>query len=171
MIERVWAMPSRDTFSIRPISEWIDSAMYGGAVPGLVIDPFAGFSKIADVTNDLNAQCEADYQMDALDFLKTFRDASVGAVLYDPPYSLRQVKECYDGVGHALTGHQSQHFFSDIKNEIARVTAPGGIVLSFGWSSQGIGKARGFAWERILLVPHGGIHNDTICVAERKVSE
>jgi hypothetical protein len=44
----------------------------------------------------------------------------------------------------------------------------GGIVLSFGWNTNGIGLARGFNIEEILLVAHGGAKNDTICTVERK---
>lgn len=32
----------------------------------------------------------------------------------------------------------------------------------------GIGKTLGFNIEEILLVAHGGWHNDTICTVERK---
>lgn len=45
----------------------------------------------------------------------------------------------------------------------------GGKVISFGWNSCGIGKTRGFEIERILIVCHGGHHNDTICTVEKKV--
>jgi hypothetical protein len=44
----------------------------------------------------------------------------------------------------------------------------GTIALSFGWSSVGFGKNRGWRMIEILLVCHGGAHNDTICVAEVK---
>ena len=33
----------------------------------------------------------------------------------------------------------------------------------------GFGIQRGFKMERILLVPHGGPHNDTIVTVERKI--
>ena len=59
--------------------------------------------------------------------------------------------------------------WSNWKEEIARVVSPGGIVLSFGWNTVGIGKSRGFEIEDILLVSHGGMHNDTICMKERKL--
>ena len=36
------------------------------------------------------------------------------------------------------------------------------------WSSGGIGKKYDFAIKKILLVPHGGWHNDTICTVEIK---
>lgn len=47
--------------------------------------------------------------------------------------------------------------------------ARGLYVITFGWNSGGIGKTNGFEIEQILLVPHGGWHNDTICTVERKL--
>jgi hypothetical protein len=42
------------------------------------------------------------------------------------------------------------------------------MAISFGWSSNGIGKTLNFEQLEILIVAHGGIHNDTICTVERK---
>ena len=54
-------------------------------------------------------------------------------------------------------------------DEIKRILKPNGLALCFGWNSNGIGKTRGFEMLEVLLVPHGGSKNDTICTAERKV--
>lgn len=43
------------------------------------------------------------------------------------------------------------------------------IVLSFGWNRSGMGKKLGFELVELLLVCHGAAHNDTICVAERRL--
>ena len=59
-------------------------------------------------------------------------------------------------------------FWSRAKDECARILRPGGKALCFGWSSMGLGKMRGFEMKRILLVPHGGTRNDTICTVEVK---
>lgn len=133
-------------------------------------DPFANKSETGAITNDLNPNYNTDYHMDALDFLKMFNDESVDGVLYDPPYSPRQTSECYNKVGIELTSrHTSSAFWGDQKKEIARIVKKGGKVISFGWNSGGIGKTKGFKIERILLVPHGGWHNDTICTVETKI--
>ncbi len=161
-IQRDWAMPNHNTFSVKPIREWI------GTLEGVVIDPFARGSRLASVTNDLNPDFDTDYNMDALDFLKKFDDNSVDQVLFDPPYSPRQLKECYNDIGQTLHDTKSS-VWSNWKKEIARIVKPGGYVLSFGWNTVGIGKTRGFKIQDILLVCHGGMHNDTICVKERKV--
>ena len=59
-------------------------------------------------------------------------------------------------------------FYTLRKREIARIVKPGGTVISFGWNSGGIGESCNFDIEEILIVPHGGAHNDTICTVEHK---
>ena len=45
----------------------------------------------------------------------------------------------------------------------------GGFCISFGWNSNGMGKNRGFEIVEILLVAHGGHHNDTIVTVEKRI--
>lgn len=166
-IQRQWAMPNKNTFDIKPIKELIQSELTNGTW----IDPFANQNKLAAITNDLNPDFDTDYHMDALDFLKTFQSESVDGVLYDPPYSPRQVTECYQGVGMNVTSETTRaSFWGNQKKEISRIVKPGGKVITFGWNSGGIGRKYGFEITRILLVPHGGWHNDTICTVEVKVA-
>ena len=168
-IERVWSMPNKNTFEILPIkkliAEEVDLSKYW-------IDPFANRNKIATVTNDLSMEYDTDYHLDALDFMKLFGDNSVDGVLYDPPYSPRQVSECYNDVGYNVTWDTTKaSFWGNHKREISRIVKIGGKVITFGWNSGGIGYKYGFEIERILLVPHGGWHNDTICTVEVKTHE
>lgn len=165
ILERVWAMPNKNTFDIKPIKQFIKSAMEGG----LWIDPFANKNRLATITNDLNPEYGTDYNLDALDFLKSFEDNSVDGILYDPPYSPRQVAECYKNFGKEVTFETTQaSFWTKQKKEISRIVKGGGKVISFGWNSCGIGKEYGFHAESILLVCHGGHHNDTICTLEQR---
>lgn len=166
-IERIWAMPDKNTFDIKPIRELlleeIDNSL-------LWIDPFAGKSKLAKVTNDLNPEYDTDYHLDALDFLKLFEDCSVDGVLYDPPYSPRQCSENYKNFGFEVTQETTRaSFWTKHKCEISRIVKPQGKAITFGWNSGGIGKTYGFDIKRILLVPHGSHHNDTICTVETKI--
>lgn len=165
---RVWAMPNHNTFSIKPIQELITRNL----TEGVWLDPFSRNSPFADrcITNDLNKEFKADYHLESLEFLKQFDDNYVDGVLFDPPYSPRQISECYKQVGREvhMTDTQSS-FYGDRKREVARVIKTGGTVISFGWNSGGIGKSLGFEIIEILLVAHGGAHNDTICTVERKV--
>ncbi len=167
-ISRIWAMPNRNTFTIAPIDGLIRQYMNSG----VWIDPFCGKSRFKDrcVTNDLNPDIEADSHLEGLDFLKGFKDESVDGVLFDPPYSLRQQKECYVGFGRDLEKWEVNNgWFTSHKSEIARILKPEGIVIVFGWQSNGVGKTLGMEMIELLLVPHGGAHNDTIVTVERKL--
>src|SRR5690606_17948200 len=135
----------------------------------VIVDPFANGSTYGTITNDLDPAYETDYRMDALDFLQMLPSNSADVVLYDPPYSPRQVSECYKKFRMTVDMETTQSsYWANQKEEISRITKVGGLVLSFGWNSQGVGKSRGFEIVEILLVAHGGAHNDTICTVERK---
>jgi hypothetical protein len=166
-IERVWAMPNKNTFDIKPIKEIIERYL----LTGVVIDPFANKNKIANVTNDLNPEYDTDYHLDATDFLKLFEKDSVDMVLYDSPFSPRQVSECYKKFDMTVNMQTTQaSYWTNQKKEISRIVRCDGIVITCGWNSGGIGMKYGFNIEEILLVPHGGWHNDTIVTVERKIS-
>lgn len=173
-IKRCWSMPSCNTFSIKPIKNLINKEL----VNGIVIDPFANKGNIKDImlnqtyiTNDLDEQYNTDYHLDALEFLKMFEDNSVDMVLYDPPYSPRQVSECYKSLDKTVDFKATQSsYWTNHKKEISRIVKKGGKVITFGWNSGGVGKKYGFEIKEILLVAHGGWHNDTICTVEIKSS-
>ena len=136
----------------------------------LVVDPFANANKLATITNDLDPQYDTDYHLDALDFLKQIEDNSVDLVLYDPPYSQRQVSESYRKLDMSVNMETTQNsYWTKQKREITRIVKQGSYVISCAWNSGGIGKKYGFEIEEILLVAHGSWHNDTITTVERKV--
>lgn len=165
IMERAWAMPSKNTYTIKPIK-----ALLQEEISGFSIDPFSNISTMCDVNNDINDKCDHWTGHDAKDFLQCHKDGEVDTVVYDPPYSPRQVSECYKAVGIKVDNLMtSGKFWGQIKDEIARVVPVGGKVVSFGWNSGGIGKSRGFEITRILMVAHGGQHNDTIVTVETKV--
>ncbi len=121
-------MPNSNTFSIKPIKEIVNKYILDCET---VIDPFANSSKMAKITNDLNPEYDTDYHLDALDFLRMFDDASVDGVLYDPPYSPRQVSECYNDVGYNVTWDTTKaSFWGNHKREISRIVKIGGKVIT-----------------------------------------
>ena len=163
-MNRVWAMPNKNTFSIKPIGALIGRYLSDGIES---VDPFANTNRLAKYCNDLDPQYETEWRMDALDFLKDFRDNSIDLVLFDPPYSPRQVSECYKSLDMTVNMQTTQSsFWGNMKKEIKRITKPKGVVITCGWNSGGIGKTAGFEIAEILLVPHGGWHNDTIVTVE-----
>ena len=166
LFTRIWEMPNKNTFDINCIKKLIYK-YYKDEYKS--VDPFANKNRIAKITNDLDPEMGTDYCMDALDFLKQFDDNSMDFVLYDPPYSPRQVSECYKKMGRTVNMQTTQSsFWGNLKKEISRITKPDGIVISFGWNTNGIGKTKNFEILEILTVAHGGQHNDTLCTVERK---
>lgn len=169
--QRIWAMPNKLTFQIKPIKELIEKYIKTEK-PSVIIDPFANSSKYGTITNDLDPQFNTTYNMDALDFLRLLPSGSSDMALYDPPYSLRQVSESYKKFDMSVNMETTQSsYWANQKREIARVVKQGGIVVSCGWNSGGIGKKMGFEIIEILLVPHGGAHYDTIVTVERKIQQ
>lgn len=164
-------MPNAATFSVKPIGEFVQRYLVGVAVS---VDPFARNRDWATYTNDINPSTSAQSHQDAEAFLDDLAGKKVSAdlVLFDPPYSPRQVMEHYQAAGLRVTQEdtQSGRLFKRVRNAIDRIVAPGGVVLSFGWQSSGMGAPRGYQLIETMLVSHGGGHNDTICIAERKGS-
>lgn len=166
-----FAMPSADTFGIKPIGEFVQAYM---ACSKVSVDPFARNNTWATYTNDINPNTAAQSHQDAEAFLKDLQAKGVRAdlALFDPPYSPRQVSEHYREAGIPVTAEDTQNgrLYRRVRDALDTVMAPGGVVLSFGWQSIGMGKERGYERIEIMLVAHGGGHNDTICIAERKTA-
>jgi len=169
IINRVWAMPNKWTFRILPIKKLLDR--YVGDGKGW-IDPFAGESSPAEITNDICPNRKATSHIDALEFLISFSDNFSKGIFFDPPYSITQAKQCYDSFGCKELDIKvsSMKYWAEIKNNMARILEPNGIAICCGWSSMGLGINRGFEMIEVLLVPHGGSKNDTIVTVERKIN-
>jgi hypothetical protein len=167
-MRRVWAMPSKNTFDIPPIRSLVRSYLLNSKVS---VDPFARNKRWATWTNDLNPETAAEFHLEAADFLSDLAARGVVADLgfFDPPYSLRQVKECYEGIGVSTLPSERTHGWARERDLFDQLIQPGSYVLSFGWNTQGFGIERGYQLVEILLVSHGREHNDTICTVERKV--
>jgi hypothetical protein len=167
---REWAMPSSNTFSIKPIGEFVRNY-----VNGVSVDPFARNGKLASYTNDINPKTNAMYHLDAIGFLKILKLDGVYAdvVILDMPYSPRQISECYQELGKKVTmaDTQSANLYRRVRDAVMPILKPDSVVLSFGWNTVGMGIKRGFEIKEIMLVCHGGAHNDTICMAEKRINK
>jgi hypothetical protein len=148
----------RYTFSVKPIKNWVEFNCIG-----LTLNLFSGKTKldITEIRNDLDIEALADYHMDALEFLRTWKGEPFGTILLDPPYAYRKSMEMYKGIKCSP--------FRQLKDEIPRVLQPNGIVITFGYHSNTMGSNRGFAVEKICLFSHGGAIHDTIASIERKI--
>ena len=162
-ISTAWAMPSRWTFQIAPITRFLERHLTGG----VIVDPFSGNCSLGTHRNDLaRGGMDAGIYCDQLLAQGVLADA----VLFDPPYSPRQISECYKSIGLKATGTDTQNaaLYARVRRPLAMMLKKGGIALSFGWQSSGFSKKE-FRTVEILLVQHGGAHNDTICVAQVKL--
>ena len=143
--EHVFAMANKNTFQIKPIAKLLKEE-----TSGTVLDPFP-----------------YPYSTDALEFLKTVPDESCDTLYFDPPYSQRQLKECYENQGLAYSDDmKNSGYWTKLSREVSRCVKPGGKVIKFGWNTGRIYK--GFEITRIMLVCHGHHHNDTIVTVQRK---
>lgn len=166
-MSRAWAMPSADTFDVPIIGNLVRQYLHGVSV-----DPFARNKQWATHTNDLNPHTSAEWHIDAVDFLEGLAADGIRAdtLILDPPYSPRQVTECYADAGlKASAMDTSANFYSRMRTAARKVCKRGTIAMSFGWNSCGMGE--GFEPIELLLVAHGGAHNDTICFVERMTQE
>ena len=132
---------------------------------GLVLNLFAGKTllNVEEIRNDIREDMPADFHIDALKFVKEnwWEQGWFGTILLDPPYAYRKSMEMYEGAVCSP--------FNALKNAIPSILNDNGIVITFGYHSNVMGKGRGFKQEHILLMSHGGAIHDTIAVIERKI--
>lgn len=167
-LSRIWAMPASETFDCLPIGELVKRYLVNSSIS---IDPFARNKRWATYTNDLNPETLAEYHMDALDFLVMLRGKGIKAdlIIFDPPYSLRQAQECYEKFGKWIFEKtQNSIRWTDEKAVCNDLLIPGGYFLYFGWNTNGMGKKYNCEIKELLVVAHGGGHNDTLCTVEIK---
>lgn len=164
---RVWSMPSPWTFSIRPVKLLLDRYVINSGQGW--IDPFAGEYSPAEIRNDHNPKKNAEYHMEAIDFVQKL-EGKYNGILFDPPYSYRQISEHYKLLGMKATKLQTSiRFYESVKSAAVKKIKKGGFAISCGWNTNGFGKARGFEIVEILFVAHGGSKNDTIVTVEKKI--
>ncbi len=166
---REFSMPNSETFSLPPVAKllnkWLPSMVEGV----VIVDPFARNSERANLTNDLNPKTNAQFHMLAEEFVE-IQTVRADAVLFDPPYSPRQISEVYQQIGKQCGTEETQNarLYKRVKDGLDRMLKPGGIAVCCGWNSLGFGIKRGYTLLEVLLVPHGGAHNDTIVTVEQK---
>lgn len=107
------------------------------------VDPFSRNKRWATHTNDLNPATDAEYHMEARDFLRMLVSQGVKAdlIIFDPPYSPRQITECYSGTGltASMKDTQSAVLYMECRDLFYKLANPGCVALSFGWNSTGMG--------------------------------
>lgn len=169
-ISRTFHFPQPDTWSIKPVSELLDRTLKGCLI---TVDPMARNSTRAVFTNDMDPNTSAAMHMDAVEFLEQLHRANVRAeaILFDPPYSPRQMAEHYRAAGKAVTRETTQNgrFYKRVREAADRILHVGGIVITAGWNTASFGPH--YETKEVLIVSHGGAHNDTLITVQIKQKE
>jgi len=154
--EHIQCPLNRYTFSVKAIRLWVEKAC-----EGKVLNLFAGTTRLDadEIRNDQDREAIAEYHLDALNFLRTWKDKRFDTILLDPPYAYRKSMELYKGIVCSP--------FRQLKDEIPGCLKAGGQVITFGYHSIVMGRSRNFHLEKIVLFSHGGAIHDTIACVER----
>jgi len=112
-----------------------------------------------EVRNDIQEE-SAEYNMDALDFILSWKGDKFDTIILDPPYSYRKAMEMYNG------NYSSK--FKRIADNMENILKPGGKVISFGYHSTFMGKKRGYDLVKLCVFAHGGAQHCTIGIIEEK---
>ena len=149
-----------------------------------IVDPFARESITSQkgewgyltISNDLNPIMPTDFHLECNEFAATcLRGKRIGFCLFDPPYTLRMLKEHYMDEGTAIADTipmwQTNNMWGTAKDIIARRMIPGSYVISFGYHTHGFGKHRGFEKQEILILEQAGSPDryDILVTVEKKV--
>ena len=148
------------TFSRKPIRDWIEKEC-----EGKVLNLFAGKTKLLvdEIRNDINKDMNADFHLDALEFLQKWSGEKFDTILLDPPYSYRKSMELYDGKMYSS--------FQKLKQQLPEILSDEGKVITLGYHSVVMGKKRNFKVEKVCVISHGGAIHDTIISVERMYNQ
>lgn len=145
----------RYTFESKKIKKWVETVCIGKT-----LNLFSGKTKLCidEIRNDMDQMMNAEYHLDALEFIKQFNE-NVDTILLDPPYAYRKAIEMYQG------NYTSK--FKLIADEIAKRKIK--RVVSFGYHSTFMGKVRGYELVELCVFAHGGAQHCTIGIVEQYI--
>lgn len=114
--------------------------------------------------NDIDVDRDADTHHDVTELDDCLEISAWDTVVFDPPFDEEQAEEHYNG--HTVGRGPSGGLWA-ARDALARLTAPGGRVLSIGWNSVGLGYKDQFEREAVHLFQR--IQKpDVVLVVDRK---
>lgn len=165
MVNLTWMRqpPRKYTFDTEPIANWVRSVTQ----EGMVLNLFAGRNRLYEFSSniiehrvDLDPTVNPTFNMDAESFIQYAKKENYkyNTIILDPPYNLRKSVEKYGG--------RYMSNFQKIKEDILDLLLDSTNVITCGYNSVSMGENRGFSVNDILLISHGGSHNDTVITNE-----
>lgn len=148
------------TFSNTTLRDWVESHL-----TGRVLNVTAGPTHLNHpdggeiVRNDIDPSTDADTQLDVRDLGQHYTH-EFDTIIYDPPYSERQADVTY---GCGFPGYQS-----DVITALDAALRPGGKVIQFGYTTDGLATQSDYAREHVLLINTLGRRHDVLAVIDRK---
>jgi len=145
----------RYTFDSPKIKKWVEENSNG-----YCLNLFAGKNKLNlnEIRNDFDKTMPVDYNLDALEFVKTWKGKKFDTIICDPPYAYRKAMEMYKG------NYSSK--FKQLADEIPKILKNDGKVITFGYHSTFLGKKRNYQLNKLCVFAHGGAQHCTIGIIE-----
>ena len=137
------------------IDRYIRKSFVKGYQTPWIVDPFARESLSSkhgeyghlSISNDLNPSMPTDYHMEANDFLCMLEKGwarKCQLLLFDPPYTLRMLKDHYVDesfpIDETIPLWQTNNMWGKGKDAINQVCPVGAYAISFGYHTHGMGK-------------------------------
>lgn len=132
------------TFQSDTVRKWVEKRL-----SGRVLNACAGETKLRHNDrvhrNDVNTDREADTHYNLKDIPEHF-DETFDTVVYDPPWSVFQVNDKYDGRGQDTIKQSTL-----MARSIDQLTEPGSVVLAFGYTINMIPTSMNFELDEVAI--------------------
>lgn len=149
------------TFEVPQIRDEINEHL-----SGRILNACAGKTRVEHdgpvVRNDIDPARDADLHVDVRDIDRAVEPESFDTVLFDPPYDADNADKHYNG------HHIGRPW--EPRDALEAVTAPGGVVVGFGWNSDGFDGYDGWRRERTVYFRTPNMNGADVCMTvDRKV--
>jgi hypothetical protein len=137
-------------------------------VEGRVLNACAGKTRLEKrgcefVRNDIDEERDADLHVDVREIHQHFEAATFDAAILDPPFDPGRAEKLYEG------WHGQE--YSNARDAVGQLVAPGGTVVELGWNSWSLSDKDG--WEAVEhhLYRQSSFKADVHLTIDRKVNQ
>lgn len=150
------------TFQCGTVRTWVEERL-----EGRVLNACAGETKLRHsgktVRNDVNKDRPADYHTDLRELPAILEPNSFDTVVYDPPWSVFQVNDKYEGRGQDTIKQSTQ-----MARAIDELLSPAGKILSFGYTLDMIPSSMNYKIAEVAVFTIPGPGKDFFGVVHRR---